>query len=141
LKAQPVAQLRLGLRVAQAVEVLEQHHPQKHRRAVARPAQFAVSRLQPPFGLGKIDQRRDLFQHFIGPRALRQCPILKTDLLVFRCLHPLSTRFPTSLFNHFAEVSERAWHEVDVFPGRCPGLGLNRPVGAKTANEIIRTDR
>jgi hypothetical protein len=120
LKAQTVAELRLGLRVAQPVEVLEQHHAPEHRRPVARPAQLAVSRLQPPLGLGKIHQRRDLFQHLIGPRPLRQRPILKSDLLVLRLLHPLSTPSPNLAFNHFAEVSVRV------------GFALSKPrVGAR----------
>jgi hypothetical protein len=107
LEAQPVAELRLGLRVAQAVEMLQQHHAQKHRRPMPRPAQLAVGRLQPPLGLGKIHQGRDLFQHLIGPRPLRQRPILKADLLVPGLLHPLSTQPPRPAFNHFAEVSKR----------------------------------
>jgi hypothetical protein len=120
LKTQPVAELGLGLRIAQAVKVLQQQNAQHHRRPVARPAQLAVSRLQPPLGLGKIHQRRDLFQHLIGPRPLRQRPILKSDLLVLRLLHPLSTPSPNLAFNHFAEVSVRV------------GFALSKPrVGAR----------
>ncbi|HEX4141774.1 MAG TPA: hypothetical protein VHY09_15605, partial [Candidatus Methylacidiphilales bacterium] len=105
METQPVAELRFGLRIAQAIEVLEQHDLQHHRRPVARSAQLAVGGLQPPLGLPEINPRIDLFEHFIGPCPLRQRPIPKTRLLILRWLHSFSTLRTRLAFNHFAEIS------------------------------------
>jgi hypothetical protein len=55
LETQAISQLRFGLRIAQAVKMLQQHDAQQDGGSMTRPPQFAVGRLQPSLGLGKID--------------------------------------------------------------------------------------
>lgn len=88
LKAQPVAQLLLGLRIAQSVEMLQNHDAQQHWHAMRRPSQHAVGRRQCLLRLAKVDPRIDRFQDSVAPCAPCHCEVKKDALFVRGSLHP-----------------------------------------------------
>src|ERR1700722_559959 len=107
LETQPVLDLLLGLRIAQAVKMLQNHDPQKKPDPIGRPASLTVGGGHARLGLAKIDFTGNDFQHAVAGRSLLHGQIKKGGLLLSRYLHESQTQSSSQTFNSFAEISER----------------------------------
>ena len=87
LKAQPVLELFLGLRVAQTVKMLQYHYAQQHADAAGGASAVAVSGGHARLGLGEIHFLRDGFQHAVGRAALLHSQIKEGGLVLAFGLH------------------------------------------------------
>ena len=101
LEAQPVLELFLGLRVTQAIEVLQDHHAQQHADTAGRPPALTIGGRDAGLGLGEIHFARNRFQHVVGRGALLHRQIKKGGLVLAFGLHGLLMRLLQPLFKDF----------------------------------------
>src|ERR1041385_7571378 len=108
LKAEPIPQLFLGLWIAQAIEVLQDHDPQQHPDPTAGPPAMAVGGPHAGFGLGEIDLLSDDLKHAISRPALLNSQIEEGGLGCSCSLHEALDRVSGRVIqNTFAEISYR----------------------------------
>src|SRR5260370_42275803 len=117
LEAQTILDLFFGLRVAQAVEMLKNHQAQKNPNTAGGASAMAVSGSNARFGFAEINFAGNGFEHAVGRAALLDGQIKKGGLFIAGGLHEFQTRFPSVLFNTFAEISFRVAFYFDVNPG------------------------
>ncbi len=93
LEALPILELLFGLRIAQAVEMLQDHDAQQHTHAAGGPFALAVSR-----GHTRLHFARNGLKHAVGRTALLHGQIEEGGLVVSRSLHELQITPSSSQF-------------------------------------------
>lgn len=88
LEAQAVAQLRLCLRIAEVIEMLQDHHPNQHAHSMPRAAPQAVSRPDQPLGFLKAHLACNRLQHTIPTTTILRQYLKKAPLIARFAFHP-----------------------------------------------------
>ena len=101
LKAQPVLELFLGLRVTQSIKMLQDHYAQQHPDTAGGASPIAVSSRHARLGLGEIYFARDGFKHPVTRAALLHSQIKEAGLILAFGLHALLMPLCPPLFNYF----------------------------------------
>ena len=101
LEAQPILELLFGLRIAQAVEMLQDHDAQQHADAAGAASAFAVSGGDAFLGGSEIHFAGDGFQNSVGAAPLLHGQIEESGLVFAFGLHGLLMRLRQRLFNYF----------------------------------------
>src|SRR5262245_46954710 len=103
LKAQPILELFLRLRVAQSVEMLQDHQAQQHADAAGGSSARTVGLSNALLGFIEIHFARDRFEHTVGAAALLHGQIKEGGLVVSRSLHGVQITSPPSSFKRLLQ--------------------------------------
>jgi hypothetical protein len=95
-----------NLRVAQTIEMLQDHYAQQQTHAAGRPATRAVGCGHLALRGREVDDAGDGFQNLIGRAALLHGQVKKGGLVVALGLHVSLMTPHLLLFKTFAEISE-----------------------------------
>jgi len=107
LKAQAVVDLDFGLRVAQAVEMLQDHHAQQHPNAGGGTSAVAVGGRHACLRLAEIHFAGNGFKHTVGRAALLHSQIKKRRLVVSQGLHGSQNTSLLPTFKHNYRLLQR----------------------------------
>lgn len=103
LEAQPVVDLGFGLRVAQPVEVLENHHAQQHANTRGGASDWAAGGGDACLGLGEIHFAGNGVEHLVAHAALLHGQVKAGRLFAAFGLHGVQSFSPRSLFKRLLQ--------------------------------------
>ena len=141
LEAQAILELFFGLRIAQAVEVLQNHDAQQHADATGRASALAVGGRDAFFGDSEVHFAGDGFQDSVGAAALLHGQIKKGGLVLAFGLHGFLMRLHLQLFNYFCrDFLKRLSRPPDFITGLKPGINEKRTGRRKSQLPAERGD-